>query len=215
MAGEINGTLSITDNAVGSPQQVTLSGVGQDFGIGPYNLTTTIPAGFTAAYDLAVWPAGGFNQTVALACSDAPQQSSCTVTPTSTTLDGRTHAVITLRVLTSAPAGVPPMDRRPLSLPPGWLVAAAGSLLLGLILVFRTSLSAEARRRMAPSLRRVLTPAGALLLLALVWVGCGGGGTFVMSPPATGGTPSGTYVVTVTATSGHLSHAVTVQLTVK
>jgi len=210
-AGEITGMLSITDNASGSPQQVTLSGVGQDFGIGPYNLTTTIPAGWTAAYDLAVWPAGGFNQTVSLACSGVPQQSSCTVTPTSTTLDGRNHAVITLRVLTSAPASVPTPAGRPLSQPPGWLLAATGSILGFLIM-----LALEARRRRTPRLRlRLRTPAGALLLLVLLWVGCGGGSSFVVPPTPTGGTPSGTYVVTVTATSGHLSRAVTMQLTVK
>jgi len=211
VAGEISGTLNITDNAVGSPQQVALSGVGQDFGIGPYNLTQPIPAGWTAAYDLAVWPDGGFNQAVSLACSGAPQQSSCTVTPTSTTLDGRTHAVITLRVLTSAPASVPPRDDRPLSLPLGWLLAAASILLLLLLMS-----SIETGRRTTPTLRlRLLTFAVTLLLIVLLWVGCGAGSSSVMSPPPTGGTPSGTYVVTVTATSGHLSHAITVQLTVK
>jgi hypothetical protein len=75
-AGEISGMLSITDNAWGSPQQVALAGIGQDFGIGTYNLVATIPAGATAAYDLAVWPEGGFNEAVSLACSGAPQQSS-------------------------------------------------------------------------------------------------------------------------------------------
>jgi hypothetical protein len=84
--GEITGMLSVTDNAVGSPHQVVLSGMGQDFTIGPYNLAHTMPVGFTAVYYLQVAPEGGFNQTVSLACSGAPQQSSCSVTPASTTL---------------------------------------------------------------------------------------------------------------------------------
>lgn len=61
---------------------------------------------------------------------------------------------------------------------------------------------------------RVLPVASALLLLTVLWAACGSGGTFVSSPPA-GGTPSGSYVITVTATAGKLSHAATVQLTVQ
>ncbi|HEV2426019.1 MAG TPA: FG-GAP-like repeat-containing protein, partial [Terriglobia bacterium] len=79
VAGKFNGMLSVADNAPGSPHQVTLSGTGQDFAIGPYNLSQTIPAGMTTAYDLKVKPLGEFNQTVSLACSGAPAQSTCSV----------------------------------------------------------------------------------------------------------------------------------------
>ena len=210
-AGEITGVLGITDNAAGSPQQVVLSGVGQDFGIGTYNLAATIPAGATATYDMAVWPEGGFNQTVSLACSGAPQQSSCTVTPTSTVLDGRTHAVAALRVFTKAPAGVPPTKIRPLGPPVPWSLAWAESALLLLAIL---AVAAKNRSASVAKLRWSVLPAASALLLTVLWAACGAGGTIV-SPVPTGGTPGGSYVITVTGTSGKLSHATTVQLTVQ
>jgi hypothetical protein len=56
-AGEIRGILSITDNASGSPQQVMLSGTGQDFAIG-ISGTETVTAGHPAYYSLQIKPLG-------------------------------------------------------------------------------------------------------------------------------------------------------------
>jgi hypothetical protein len=225
--GEITGMLSVSDNAVGSPQEVTLTGTGQDFTIGPYNLAHTMPAGFTAAYDLQVAPAGGFNQTVALACSGAPQQSSCSVTPASTTLDGRTHAVITLRVTTAAPAVQAPGNKMPPAgkgwpqgLPLGWLLALSGLLLLLTTAVAARNRALRSRPAESDACRNAMlrtglaAPLATLLLLTLLWGACGGGGSSFVAPQPTGGTPSGTYVITVTATSGQLTHGLTVKLTV-
>jgi hypothetical protein len=124
--------------------------------------------------------------------------------------------VITLRVATTAPAGmldgkrVPPDGKvPPLGQPRTWIVPGALGLLIMLAAAARTRRASIARLRWS-----VLPAASALLLLTMLWATCGGGGTFVSSLP-TGGTPSGSYVVTVTATSGSLSHAVTVQLTVR
>lgn len=207
-AGTVSGTLSIADTALGSPHNVALSGVGQDFTIGSYDLTRTVSAGLTAEYNLLVRPLGGFNQAVALTCSGAPQQASCSVTPTSTTLDGRNAAAAVLRVTTTAPASVLPTGDRPLSAPSGWVLALLGSILLLTLLAsaVRNRLTFDFARRL-----RLLTPLAAAALIVLLWIACGGGGP----PPVTGGTPSGEYRITVTATSAHLSHAVTVQMTVR
>jgi hypothetical protein len=51
----------------------------------------------------------------------------------------------------------------------------------------------------------------ASLFLALLWPACGGGGLYVRS----GGTPAGTYALTITATAGNVSHSTTVKLTVR
>jgi hypothetical protein len=212
MAGATTGTLSIADTAFGSPHRVALSGVGQDFTIGTYLLAQTVPAGLTAEYPLAVAPLGGFNHAVAYTCSGAPQQASCSVTPTSTTLDGRNYATIVLRVTTTAPAGMLPTGDRPWNAPSCWVLALLGSILLLL-----TLLASAVRKRLALDFTRrlrLLTPLAAVAPIILLWIACGGGGT-VTSPPVTGGTPSGEYTITVTATSGHLSHAATVQMTVR
>jgi hypothetical protein len=209
--GKFNGVLSIADNAPGSPQEVTLSGVGQDFDIGPYNLSQTIPAGMSAPYDLKITPVGGFNQAVSLTCSGAPQASRCSVSPASTTLDGRNYAVIQLQVTTQRASSAPPMKNRPPGLPGAWIAVLAQ---IGLVLLMTVAMLSRMRAALSRLRLRILAPLGALLLLTIAWIACGGGPAFVYTPPS-GGTPSGNYVITVTATSGHLSHAVTVKLTVR
>jgi hypothetical protein len=74
--------------------------------------------------------------------------------------------------------------------------------------------------------RRILAGARHFALLALLFIGafalhgCGGGGHATGNPgggnPGGGstGTPAGTYNVTITATSGSTTHAVTYALTV-
>jgi len=61
LGGTRTGTLTITDNAPGGPQTVALSGTGQDFSMTPTPQASTVTAGQTASYQIAINPAGGFN----------------------------------------------------------------------------------------------------------------------------------------------------------
>jgi hypothetical protein len=222
VAGGRAGTLSVADNAAGSPRTVGLSGVGQDFSLGAFTTARAVSPGMTARFNLLLMPQGGFQQTVSLACSGAPAGATCSVRPSSVTPNGVNNVSVALEVVTTAPAAGAPRDgggRR--SLPPGgWPVATILALLGALALL--TGIAAVAamshRRPMRAPASPVRTPAlqwaplAGALLLVLLWAACGGGGGLYVR---SGGTPAGTYVLTITATTSDLSHSTTVELTVR
>ena len=87
--GTRTGTLTLTDNAAGSPQTVALTGSGLDFSVTPgAAASATVTAGQTASYSIAVAPAGGFAASVALSCSGGPAGSACAVSPSTIALSG-------------------------------------------------------------------------------------------------------------------------------
>ena len=206
-AGAQTGTLTITDNAPGSPQTVQLSGTGQDFQMSSSGPSQTVSAGQTANYSLTVAPEGGLSQTVSLACSGAPSLSTCTLSPSSVTLNGTASTTVTVQVATTAPTLAPPWGR---VLPPNltglgrvfWLLALVGLASVG-------ALVAAKKRRTACLL-------GACLVLVMLWSACGGGAQVVHMP----GTPAGTYTldvkgtVTSTVPSATLTHDFQFTLTV-
>lgn len=54
----------------------------------------------------------------------------------------------------------------------------------------------------------------AMVVLAIMLAGCGGGGSAGSPPPAQTGTPAGTYTLTVAATSGSVTHNMSLTVTV-
>lgn len=113
-AGTRTGTVRITDNATDSPQSVALSGVGEDFSIAAASgssTSATVNAGQSATYKLDIVPEDGFNQPVSLSCSGAPLEATCSVFPTSTTLNGTNAASVTVTVTTTRRSGLPPRAR--------------------------------------------------------------------------------------------------------
>ena len=207
-AGSQTGTLTITDNAPGSPQTVQLSGTGMDFAMSSSTSSQTVAAGQAATYSLTLAPQGGLNQTVNLTCSGAPSLSTCTVTPSSVALNGTASAAVSVKVTTTAGSLAPPWER---VLPPGltglgrmfWLYAFLG-------LASLAALAGAGKRRATYLL-------GACLLVAMLWSACGGGGNQIIHTP---GTPAGTYTldvgatVTSAATSSTLTHDFKFTLTV-
>jgi hypothetical protein len=206
-AGTQTGTLTITDNAPGSPQIVQLSGTGMDFLMSSSTTSQTVAAGQTATYPLTLAPLGGLNQTVSLTCSGAPSLSTCAVTPGSVALNGTASAPATVTVSTTAGSLAPPFGKVS---PPSitglgrlfWLYALLGLASVG-------ALAGAGKRRAAFLL-------GACLLVAMFWSACGGGAQVVH----TLGTPAGTYTLDVTATvtsaatSSTLTHVLKLTLTV-
>lgn len=204
--GTRTGTLNISDNARDSPQTVALSGTGQDFSLAPVSpASTTVSAGQTANFTVAVSPAGGFNQLVTFACTGAPSLSTCVITPNAIVLNVSAASTIAVNVTTMAAS--PPVsspsagDRyRPL-----YLIVDLPVLLVIIGLLYWRR---DGRPRLAYGLALLLCLCAGLMLSA-----CGGGGGRNQR------TPAGTYtlVVSGTFTSGptSLTHKVNLNLVVQ
>jgi hypothetical protein len=174
---------------------------GADFTLTPQAPTSvTVSAGSAANYTVAVAGVNGFSSNVNLSCSLPAAATTCSVTPTSVA-PGNNAAV---KVTTTARAIFPPtgfrrrLDPRLKSLP---------YLLVAILMLALLSLLARTRRL---RLAFMLPLATLLAFLLLQATGCGGG----YSPPPATGTPAGTFTVTVTGTSGSVTHSTTVTLVV-
>jgi hypothetical protein len=212
--GTPNGTLSITDNANGSPQTLSLSGNATDFSLGPAPgsaTSSTFTAGQSATLNLQVNAVSGFTGAVNLACAGAPAQSTCTPSASSVSITGASSAPFSVTVTTTARGLLPPRPlrrtrpRTPQSPPP--------YTILVLMCVLAAALKAAARTKL--QLQRTLVTATVMTLCfatILSASGCGGGGS--SSPPPPTGTPAGTYNLTVTGTSQGQNRTVTLVLTV-
>jgi len=175
---------------------------GADFTLTPQAPTSvTVSAGTAADYTVAVAGVNGFSSNVNLSCSLPAAATTCSVTPASVAPGNNATAKVT----TTARAIVPPtgfgrrLDPRLKTLP--YLVVAM--LMLALL-----SLLARTRRL---RLAFMLPLATLLALMLLQATGCSSGSS---SPPPVTGTPAGTYTVTVTGTSGSITHSATVTLVV-
>jgi len=188
--GSRTGTMTINDNGLGSPHTVALTGTGQDFSMTSPAPMVTVSAGQTATYPVSVSSGGGFNQTVSFSCTDAPSLSTCSVSPSSATLNGTSATSLMITVSTTGAAIVSPDDpksgpRYPVNYWPLVLVLAVSALAM-------VKLVKQGRQR-----RNSLATVSLLALticIGFALAACGGGGS---SKP---GTPAGTYSLTVTGT---------------
>jgi hypothetical protein len=201
--GPTTGTFSITDNAPGSPQTATFSGSGTDFGMSASPGGVAITAGKTATYTLTLIPVYGFKENVSLTCGDVPQTTTCSISPTSVTLDGTNPATATVTVSTTARSTLPLVGGRPRPLRFVAPFSRVGPMLL-LMLAVLTAIAATRRGR------RTWLTAG-VLLLVLLWGACAVGTEKIT------GTLAGNYTFTVTGTytsNGSLQHSLQLGLTV-
>ena len=177
-SGIRNASVTVTDNASGSPQAVPVSGTGMSFGLAIASGgsgSATVAAGATATYNLVIGGAG-FAGTATLTCTGAPRGAICSV-PGSITLDAASPSPLAVTVTTTSrtSAGLS-IGRAPWL----WAMVVFGWLLLpGL----------QHKRSASRCLK------GLSLLLLLAICSCGGGST-------SSGTPAGQYTLTVTAATG-------------
>jgi hypothetical protein len=187
--------------------QTVNGGTSADFGIGVAPASLTLAAGQSGTSTVTVTPLQGFTSTVNLSCGSLPAKVTCSISPTSVTLDGTNPTTATVSFATTASSVVPPMLPGP-RLPRQPIGLLAGALALLLLL---------ARRFGKPPLpQRVLISAAALLLVFSVG-SCGGGSSSGSSASTgTSGTPPGTYSIVLTgaAASGSPSRPTTLTLIV-
>jgi len=204
--GSAMGAVTLMDNANNSPQVISLTGGGANFGLSIKPASATVVAGSPTNVTVSVSSVSGFTSPVTLTCAGLPTLATCTASPATVTPSGTGAVTSTLTVNTTKRTSAPPhgLPRPP---GPGWTLRPGVWLLWAMLLL---SFGLWAARKNRPQWN------WAVLALAALWLAsfaaCGAGGTGYVNPT---GTPSGTYTITVTGTSGALTQSTTLTLTVQ
>jgi hypothetical protein len=110
--GNATASLSVSDNAPGSPQTVPITGTSQSV------LTTTctsltVVRGQTAIFTVDLAPVNEFAPSVSLSCNGAPTPYTCSVSPSLVTPSGSTPVQAKVTVTTTPAMGLlqPPLER--------------------------------------------------------------------------------------------------------
>ena len=205
-AATFSATLSVADNASGSPQTATLSGTGTTPPVPTFTVTSTtaaqtIKSGGAATYSITVAAQNGtFSTPVTLSASGLPAGATATFAPASLTPGGSSATSnLTVQTATTAAAAKDTSQPETPATSPGWKLAATGLPLLGMLFAIR-----RFRRRWITMAVLLLASLGAVTAIS----GCGGG--FALP-----GSTAKTYTITVTGTAGSIQQSTTVQLTVQ
>lgn len=203
IAGTANGSVTNTtghvssaEGGTGSTASANLTIATPDFTV-PATLTAiTVKAGQSGTTHMAFAPNPVTASSTTFTCSAGlPALANCSFAPSSEPA-GTTSADVVLTISTTA-ASAMLQEQHPRVFYAAWL-PFTGLGLMGIVFAgtFRKNRKAT-----------VIFTASSLLLILSILIGCGGGS----SKP---GTPLGTSTVTVTATSGSVTHTSTVSLTV-
>jgi hypothetical protein len=197
VVGTRQGSVTLTDNSAGSPRMIPLIGQGASLGLSVAQgapSSATVTAGGSVTYSLSVGGAGT-GGTVSFSCSGAPSGANCSVPDSAlvSATDASTLKVsVTTTPRTAAGLGQSGFARSP------WLCAFA------LMWWF------EMPRTVSP--RRSRRPCFLFLPLLVLLCSCGGSSPSLKN---SGGTPAGTYRLTVTATVDGLTQSQALMLTVE
>jgi hypothetical protein len=170
-----------------------------------------VNAGLPAVFTLMVAPSNGaFANQITFTVTGLPADATPSFTPSATITPGATPQPVTLTITTTphtaASAPYSPRGDKPILR----LLSLVGMALALVWFAFR--ICGHRVQRLAPQMFLAL-----LLVASAGLAACGaggGGGSSASLPNPTTGTPAGIYPITVTATSGGVSHSTTVTMTV-
>lgn len=171
--------------------------------------SVAVPQGQAASVKVSVTPQSGFQGNVSFSCSNLPSHAACSFTPSTVAVSGAAAStIVSLATDSSSTVGaLRDGDNNPLL---RWW--AFGTPAFGLAgLVFAGSAPRSKKKR-----RTAVFVTGACVLLAVALSACGSTGAKSSGTPQSATTtPKGNYQITVTATSGSISHSATVTLGVQ
>lgn len=199
-AGKVSGTLTVTDNAGGSPHKVPLTGdtiTGMNLTVASDGQSSlTVAAGDTATYKLSLTSVGQFAGGVQFKCVGAPALSTCTFDPATVNLTAGQVAPVSVGIKTTgSTASMRPFHSVEI------FFALCGAMCFGAVF--------NLRRKNVKTAMLV----GVVGFIGLVGImSCGGGSKDVNAPTTT---PVGTYAVQVIATSGGTEQGLDLTLTVQ
>ncbi|MFZ3216676.1 MAG: choice-of-anchor D domain-containing protein [Candidatus Acidiferrales bacterium] len=186
--GERGATLSIADDATGSPQTVGLGGTGTNALVtisvpsGGSTTATSTPGG-TAYFGLVITGAPGVTGTVQLGCTPSSPTITCQVIPNTVTLNG-TPVEVAFGIQTYC------QGTTSTGFAPGVPGAPGGGIAL-LLMAMALGAAAWVMQRN----RRVALTFAVLMLVALGTAACGS-----LAQGPNGATPAGTYTLTLSTT---------------
>ena len=218
--GARSASITVTDDAPGSPQTLFVQGTGAipfQLSAAPQSSTSaSITAGQTAQYGLQLNPGVGFTGNVSVSCTGAPVGAKCALSVGMLTVTSSNPIPFNVTVSTtgSSTGQLPPIPISRI----GWRTSPlpfAAALLLFVMWIMQRETRVRARRVAAYA---------SLLFFVLVIAeasGCGGGSTATTvitpppPPPPPQITPKGNYQIIVSATANNVpAQSITLTLTV-
>ncbi len=175
-----------------------------DFAItGPPTASQSVSAGQSAMFTLSLTPVSSSSAAVSLGCAISPATTpapTCSLSSSSVQFNGTAPQTVTVTVGTTAP----------MSTMAGRIANRAGFPMASMPLLILVGLLTLRRRK-------TLSMLVALLIVATFTplIGCGPGSGMSSHSQTTPGTPSGTYTITVAATSGGLTRNAVLQVIVQ
>jgi uncharacterized protein (TIGR03118 family) len=173
------------------------------FGVSTASAAITAAQGTQTQVAVNIVPTNNFSGSVNLACSNLPQNATCSFSSTSVAVSPTSVGLSTLIINTTGSIG---------SIQPHYPWRSYGEgIITAFLLPFGSILALS--RRQSPSVRCTVRLLGLVILLCAAgfFIGCSDSS----KPAATTPTPTGTTQVTVTATSGNITQTTTLAFTVQ